>query len=83
MFPNAITPKVNVIARLEFELIYFEATVQHFRHYTSNTSKGNIWNLGTVWKLFVLHRNTLYRITICNKKKLYRNKNTTLNIKVQ
>ena len=32
-FPKSISPKTNVMARLEFELAYFEATVQHFSHY--------------------------------------------------
>ena len=27
-------PKVNVIARLEFDFDYFEAAFQHFSHYT-------------------------------------------------
>ena len=33
--PNAISPKVNVIAWVEFELAYFEATVQHFNYYAA------------------------------------------------
>ena len=28
-FPKGISPKVNVIAGLEFEFTHFEATVQH------------------------------------------------------
>ena len=35
IFPKGISPKVNVIAQLEFELIYLEAAVQHFNHYTT------------------------------------------------
>ena len=35
-------PKVNVIALLEFELGYFEATVQHASRYTTVTSHHNI-----------------------------------------
>ena len=34
-FPKIISPKVNVITWLEFELAYFEAAVQHFTHYTT------------------------------------------------
>ena len=30
--------KVNVIAWLEFELMYYDSTVQHFNHYTMGTS---------------------------------------------
>ena len=33
IFPKGISPKVNVIAWLEFELVYFEAAVQHFSQY--------------------------------------------------
>ena len=32
-FPKIIRPKLNVIPRLEFELAYFEAAVQHFIYY--------------------------------------------------
>ena len=32
-FPKGISPKVNVSVRLEFELTYFKAAVQHFNHY--------------------------------------------------
>ena len=34
-FPMSICPKVNVIARLEFELAYFKSAVQYFSHYTT------------------------------------------------
>ena len=37
-FPKSISPKVNVIARLGFELAYFEDIVWHFSHYTTQTS---------------------------------------------
>ena len=33
-FPNGLSLKVNVIVQQEFELAYFEATVQHSSHYT-------------------------------------------------
>ena len=29
--------KVNLIVQLEFELGYYEATVQHFSHYTADS----------------------------------------------
>ena len=32
-FPKVINPKVNLIAWLEFELVYSEAAVQHFSHH--------------------------------------------------
>ena len=34
-FPKGISTKGNVISRLEFELAYFETTVQHFSHYAT------------------------------------------------
>ena len=36
--PKGICPKVNVIARLEFKLDYFDSTGQRFNHYTTMTS---------------------------------------------
>ena len=32
-FPKGISSKLNVIARLEFEHVYFKAAVQHFSDY--------------------------------------------------
>ena len=37
VFLQNINPKVNVIARLEFELAYCEAKVQHISHYPRRT----------------------------------------------
>ena len=36
IFPKCISPKVNVISRLEFELIYYEAAVRHLSHDITN-----------------------------------------------
>ena len=36
-FPKGICPKVNIIARLEYELAYYESTVHRFNHYTTRT----------------------------------------------
>ena len=36
-FRKGICPKVNVIARLEFELAYNDSAVQCFSHYTTKT----------------------------------------------
>ena len=36
-FPKGISLKVTVIVQLEIKLTYFEATVQHFSHYTMET----------------------------------------------
>ena len=32
-FPKIISPKVNVIARVEFELAYYDVVVQHISHH--------------------------------------------------
>ena len=34
-FPKVISPKINIITRVEFELGYFETEVQHFIHYAT------------------------------------------------
>ena len=34
-FPKGICPKVNVIARLEYELAYYDSVVHRFNHYTT------------------------------------------------
>ena len=36
-FPKGICPKVNVIARLEYELAYYDSTIHRFNHYTTRT----------------------------------------------
>ena len=36
-FPKDICPKVNVIARLEYGLAYYNSAVYHFNHYTTRT----------------------------------------------
>ena len=36
-FPRGICPKVNVIARLEYELAYYDSAVHLFNHYTTRT----------------------------------------------
>ena len=47
-FPKDICPKVNVIARLEYELAYYDSAVHHFNHYTTRTPpifrRKSIWN---------------------------------------
>ena len=37
IIPKGISPKVNEIARLRFELAYFEAAVQLFSYYITET----------------------------------------------
>ena len=34
-FPKGISPKVNLIAQLDFELTYYNAAVQYISHYTT------------------------------------------------
>ena len=36
-FPKGICPKVNVMARLEYELAYYDSAVHRFNHYTTKT----------------------------------------------
>ena len=36
-FAKGISPEENAIVRLEFELAYFEAVVQHLCHYATST----------------------------------------------
>ena len=36
-FPKGICLKVNVIARLEYELAYYDSAVRRFNHYTTRT----------------------------------------------
>ena len=31
-FPEDISPKVNVLPRMDFELAYYDSTVQHINH---------------------------------------------------
>ena len=41
-FPNGISPKVNVMVRLEFELIYYDVTVQQVNNSATETSSLNV-----------------------------------------
>ena len=36
-FPKGTCPKVNVIARLEYELAYYDSAVHRFNHYSTRT----------------------------------------------
>ena len=42
-FPRGICPKVNVIARLEFELAFYDFAVHHFNYYTTRTHPDMTW----------------------------------------
>ena len=37
MFPKGICPKVNVIARLDFEIAFYDSEVHRFNHYIART----------------------------------------------
>ena len=54
-FPKSISPKVNVIARLGFELVCFEAVVRHVSNYAPGTSTTGFEE---EWKMEQLKRNT-------------------------
>ncbi len=41
-FPKGICPKVNVIARLEYELAYYDPAVHRFNHYTMRTPRRGV-----------------------------------------
>ena len=48
-FPKGICPKVNVIARLEYELAYYDSVVHRFNHYTTRTPL-NLYYLTHSWE---------------------------------
>ena len=49
-FPKGISPKVNVIALLEFELAYYDVAVQHISH---GDSQYNVYKYGNLFHLFL------------------------------
>ena len=66
--PEGISPKVNVIVPLKFELTYYDIAVEYVSHYTTG-SPGT-----TRWKLFMLDRDTWYHITLYKQKIKYKKK---------
>ena len=68
-FPKDISLKVNIIVQFEFELVYFEAAVQHFSHYTTGISLAIIDDLYTkvdcLWHNKLLNKSSLETFTIC------------------
>ena len=40
-FPKGISPKINVITRLEFKLANFKVAVEHFSNYVMGTPHGH------------------------------------------
>ena len=50
-FPRVISPKVNVIKQLEFELTYYNLAVMHVHHYTTRTPRKIVIRPGLkTWK---------------------------------
>ena len=78
-FPKGICPKVNVIARLEYELTYYDSAVQRFNHLHHEDTPylqfdifeffiiiTNICNYILARKLVVLGNDTRNYITVFN-----------------
>ena len=42
-FPKGICPKINITARLEYELAYYDSAVHCFNHYTTRTFPEQWW----------------------------------------
>ena len=68
-FPEGISLKVKLIARLEFELAYFDAAVQHFRLYARETQPliaAMLKKMFRSWKLALSNMllNSLLRFTL-------------------
>ena len=52
-FPKGIYPKMNIIARLEYELAYYDSAVQRFNHYTTRTLPNKLFAV-SYWKKALL-----------------------------
>ena len=67
-FSKGISPKVNVIARLEFELAFYDVAVQNISHYATGDPFNCLDPLdqSNLCKLFVLNRNTWNRTAVCS-----------------
>ena len=50
-FLKDISPKVNVIAQLDFELAYFDVAVKYINHYATRTPSSRNGCLGYIIKL--------------------------------
>ena len=92
-FPKGISPKVNVIEQLDFELNYFNTAVQHFSHNTMDTpccvmviiiGSGLLWHINHCW-LFnaksCFYMNIKFASTFCRYTKL--NDQTVLFLTIQ
>ena len=54
-FPKGICPKVNVIARLEYELAYYDSAVHRFIHYTTRTMVIHLSTITIFFDIFHSH----------------------------
>ena len=58
-FPKGICPKVNVIARLEYELAYYDSAVHRFKHYTTRTPTVKVLSLNSLLYLYLRFMSTI------------------------
>ena len=77
-FPKGIFPKVNVIARLEYELTYYGSALHRFKNYTTTTPHHEknerwrifceLWSVKTsLWQLSLSKANIFKRQNWANK----------------
>ena len=64
-FPKGICPKVNVIARLEYELAYYDFAVHRFNHYTTRIPPKP--NRKTPFVFIIVERNALLVVLLLKK----------------
>ena len=60
--PNVISPKISVLARLEFDLTYVDVEVQHFSHYATGSTSD--LELVEVISFLLNQENITYRIDV-------------------
>ena len=62
-FPRGIDPKVNVIIRLETELVYYDVTVKHVNHYARETTLlyASPKNISSLFVALIVSKPSLFR----------------------
>ena len=55
-FPKGICPKMNVIARLEYELAYYDSAVHRFNQYPTRTPQKNYIDISNDKRVILLMR---------------------------
>ena len=64
-FPKGICPKMNIIARLEYELAYYDSVVHRFNHYTTRTPPVFAWVIIRLYiYIYIVLKTCLGRWTI-------------------